>query len=300
MKMRIWPKSVEEGLGGLLRVVAFFLVAFTALFFICQRVSDHYYDLHDRVPDRLWATLGDYTRLGALVSAGLLLVLSLAAGVVRHWKILRWGLLLLGLWIVFGLVLGPAFSRAREKPVIYLYPESEQAINVKLRYDGTLVHAYPEYSPEGWQVLAKPSGELINTQTGRSHYCLFWEGADNHAYGMDEGFVVAGKDTAAFLESTLATLGLSEREANEFIIYWLPRMEKNAYNLVSFPSDEYARRAHLEITPKPDTLVRVFMVFEPVAKPVHINPPQLKPVVRRGFTVVEWGGTELDWPASRW
>jgi len=105
---------------------------------------------------------------------------------------------------------------------------------------------------------------------------------------------VAGKDTATFLESTLATLGLSEREANEFIIYWLPRMEKNAFNLVCFPTWEYSRHARLDITPAPDTLIRVFMVFKPISKPFAIPAPKLEPVNRRGFTVVEWGGTELD------
>lgn len=96
-----------------------------------------------------------------------------------------------------------------------------------------------------------------------------------------------------FLESTLSTLGLSEREANEFIIYWLPQMEQNPYNLVSFPIDEYSRHARLDITPRPDTIIRVFMVFKAVDRPCEIKPQQLLPVTRRGFTVVEWGGTEI-------
>jgi hypothetical protein len=187
----------------------------------------------------------------------------------------------------------PGFARAREKPVLYLYPSSEQRVTVKLKYGGELVHTYPEYSPEGWNVIAKPSGELINLQTGRTHYCLFWEGVDQHEYRFDEGFLIAGKDTAAFLETTLSTLGLSEREANEFIIYWLPRMEKNRYNLISFPIEEYRRHAGLDISPKPDTVIRVFMIFKRVDRPVEIKPQTLIPVVRQGFTVVEWGGTEL-------
>ena len=155
------------------------------------------------------------------------------------------------------------------------------------------MHTYPEYSEEGWDVIAKPSGELIDLRTGRKHYCLFWEGMDSHKYGIEEGFLVEGGDTAAFLESALSILGLSEREANEFIIYWLPRMKRNRFNLISFPTDEYSRSAVLDITPRPDTLVRVFMVFKAVDRPVSIEPQRLKEVERRGFTVVEWGGTEL-------
>ena len=109
--------------------------------------------------------------------------------------------------------------RAREKPVIYLYPETEQEVNVRLLYEGALLHTYPQYPEDGWTVVAKPSGELFDPRTGRHHYCLFWEGIDAHSYDLRQGFVVEGKDTAGFLEAALSDLGLNEREANEFIIY---------------------------------------------------------------------------------
>ena len=44
---------------------------------------------------------------------------------------------------------------------------------------------------------------------------------------MTEGFCVKGEDTAAFLEDALSKLGLNRKEANEFIVYWLPLMEQN-------------------------------------------------------------------------
>ena len=43
-----------------------------------------------------------------------------------------------------------------------------------------------------------------------------------------------GEDTAKFLEGALAELGLTEKEANTFIMYWLPQMENNPYNVISF------------------------------------------------------------------
>ena len=51
---------------------------------------------------------------------------------------------------------------------------------------------------------------------------------------MSAGFVVKGEDTAAFLQEKLAYLGLTPREYNECIVYWLPRLEGNPYNLISF------------------------------------------------------------------
>ena len=105
--------------------------------------------------------------------------------------------------------------------------------------------------------------------------------------------MVEGKDTVAFLEAALSELGLSEREANEFIIYWLPRMENNPFYLVQFVTNEYNRRVPLDVSPPPDTLIRVFMVFKALDAPIEIRPQELKHIDRHGFTGVEWGGTEL-------
>lgn len=182
---------------------------------------------------------------------------------------------------------------APEKPVIYLYPEEPTAVSVKLDFDGTLTSTYPAYG-DGWEVIARPDGTLTDPDTGREYYCLFWEGASDRSYDLSTGFVVAGADTAAFLEDALARLGLAEREANEFIIYWLPRMEHNAYNLISFQQETYTDGAVLTIEPRPDSLLRVFMAWKPLDAPVEIAPQEFAPFQREGFTVVEWGGCELS------
>ena len=106
--------------------------------------------------------------------------------------------------------------------------------------------------------------------------------------------MVAGEDTADFLERTLARLGLSDREANEFILYWLPRMEGNPYNLISFQTRAYTDAAALRVEPQPDTVIRVFMAWKPLPAPVEAAPQHLpQGPERRGFTLVEWGGAQL-------
>lgn len=40
------------------------------------------------------------------------------------------------------------------KPLIYLYPTTQQLINVKLGYPQNLTHTYPVYKQSGWQVVA--------------------------------------------------------------------------------------------------------------------------------------------------
>ena len=178
------------------------------------------------------------------------------------------------------------------KPVIYLYPEEETQVSVSLDFDGQLTSTYPAYE-DGWTVEASPDGTLTDPATGRQYYCLFWEGIGPTEYDFSAGFCVAGENTAAFLEDALADLGLTEKKANEFIIYWLPKMEHNPYNLISFQTEAYTDSAALTIDPAPDTLIRVFMAWQGLDQPVEVEPQTLTAPDRTGFTAVEWGGAEM-------
>ncbi len=178
------------------------------------------------------------------------------------------------------------------KPVVYLIPENARDVTVKLDYRGRLTSTYPAYE-DGWHVRAYPDGTLVDPETGREYYCLFWEGVNDVEYDFSRGFCIRGEDTAVFLEESLARLGLNEREANEFIIYWLPRMETNPYNLIAFQSDVYTENAVLTVTPEPDTVIRVFMAWQKREEPISLAPQELHAPERVGFTVVEWGGTEV-------
>ncbi len=178
-----------------------------------------------------------------------------------------------------------------EKPVLYLYPEETTDVSVALTLDGALTCSYPEYG-DGWRVTAEPDGTLTDAD-GTEYSCLYWEADTNAEFDFSEGFCVPGEDTAAFLEDALASLGLSRREANEFIVYWLPRMEGSAYNVVSFQTDTYTDAAALDISPAPDTLIRVFMAWYPAQDEVEIAPQTLDAPAREGFVAVEWGGAEV-------
>ena len=186
----------------------------------------------------------------------------------------------------------PLEEQYTEKPVIYLYPEAETDVTVRLDYACDLTCTYPAYDGT-WRVTAAPDGTLTD-ESGQIYRYLYWEGVDNVQYDFSEGFCVPGEETAAFLEDALAQLGLTRAEANEFIIYWLPQMEQNAYNLISFQSDAYTDAAKLTITPQPDTLLRVFMAWKPLTSAVEISPQPLTAPERTGFTAVEWGGAKVQ------
>lgn len=180
------------------------------------------------------------------------------------------------------------------KPVIYLYPERTTSVSVHLTVDGDITKTVPQADPSGaWRVTASPSG-ILRTSSGQEYPYLFWEADVQASFDMSTGFVIAGRETKAFLADKLTALGLDASESDAFIAFWAPRMESNAYDLVHFEGPVYERSARLFVTPQPDVQIRVFMVFQPLAVPVSVRPQQLtSPAGRRGFVLVEWGGTEL-------
>lgn len=179
-----------------------------------------------------------------------------------------------------------------EKPVIYFYPTEETEVTVRLDYDGELTCTYPEYGG-GWEVTAYPDGKIINRADGREYSYLFWEGVSDAEYDLSEGFVVRGEDTSAFLQEKLAFMGLTPVEYNEFIVYWLPKMQGNEYNLITFQGETYTNSARLDITPEPDSILRVFMAYKPLGEYVEIPEQEIASFAREGFVVVEWGGCEV-------
>lgn len=181
-----------------------------------------------------------------------------------------------------------------DKPVIYLYPEEETDVHVELELtEADLSTTYPKYN-NGWDVVAYPDGTLLNKANGTHHKYLFWDAVNCRTrFDFSKGFCVAGSDTESFLKEKLTYMGLTEQEMNEFIVYWLPRMEHNAYNLISFQGDAYTNSAKLTITPTPDSECRIFMAYVPLDAVVDIEPQVLSTFERKGFTVVEWGGAEI-------
>lgn len=180
------------------------------------------------------------------------------------------------------------------KPIIYIYPEEKTEVEVKLSYDGKLTTTYPKYPEKGWRIEAKPDGTLTD-ENGREYYSLYWEGEPRKPLGISEGFVVSKERTVQFLEEKLEFLGLSAKEANEFIIFWLPILEKNNYNLIHFSGGAYLEQAKLNIYPTPDTEIRVCMVFQGLDEEIDFPIQDLSPLnkKRQGFTIVEWGGQEI-------
>ena len=180
-------------------------------------------------------------------------------------------------------------NTATGKPVIYVYPTEKTDVTVKLDFNGRLGYTYPKYDGL-WEVTAYPDGKLVDKE-GRRYNTLFWDGWSDVRYDLSKGFCVKGEDTEEFLREKLAFLGLNETEIEEFLEFWLEWMVDNEYNIITFQDELYKETAKLTIHPEPDTTIRVFMAFTPSEEYVELEPQELTPAARNGYTVVEWGGT---------
>lgn len=83
-------------------------------------------------------------------------------------------------------------------------------------------------------------------------------------------------------------------------MYWLPELNKNEENFIHFwVNDNIDNSSILNITPKPDTLLRVFMEFKSYHGEQKLPIQELSSTPRKGFTVVEWGGYNIDEPVLK-
>ncbi|MGN1298999.1 MAG: hypothetical protein ACI4UE_03345 [Candidatus Scatovivens sp.] len=181
-----------------------------------------------------------------------------------------------------------------DKPIIYVYPQKETQLSIKLGYPEKITCSYPKYTTS-WDIIAKENGDLIDIHTNRSLYALYYESEPLYEAKVEEdGFIVSKENCIEFLEEKLEILGLNERETEEFIIYWLPKLEENKYNYIRFATmEEINKNMPLEFSIQPDNLIRILMTYKGLEKPIDINEQELKTPERSGFVVVEWGGTEI-------
>ena len=176
--------------------------------------------------------------------------------------------------------------------------ESSESISiVEVNVDGEFIAQYPKMKGNAWNVKASPNGEIFDPATEKRFSYLFWEAKRKTTITIDpqQAFCVKGPDAEKFLEDVSAKYALNDKERTDFITYWLPALEKNTHSLVQLLSQtEYSRYAEMTVTPRPDTVNRLFMVFQQVKSPLKTGNPTLAQLDRRGFTVVEWGGANLD------
>ena len=179
-----------------------------------------------------------------------------------------------------------------EKPIIYLYPEKPMDISlqINMKNNNKFIVVYPKFNKENntWNVHAKPNGEIIIND--KTYPYLFWEAQSYLKVEINEGFIVKDEDAENFLEEKLKIFGLNDKESTDFITFWLPILLDNKLSVCTFQTKEYYENFELNVEPKPDTLIRIFLFIKKVNTPIAIKEQKLEKIERRGYTVVEWGG----------
>lgn len=207
--------------------------------------------------------------------------------------------------ILFVLLIGSIVTGCKrpplpmtKKPVIYLYPEKTDTIQVGINFKGKIKSTYPNYD-KGWTVVAEPNGILTNLEDQQEYSYLFYDGQasiyqENKKAAIENGFVVSNEEIIPFLQKKLKHIGLKPKEYNDMISYWLPELTAKNYCAIRFKvNNECNQVSELNISPKPDTEIRVMMEFQSLASSMKLTEQKLPHLERNGFTMVEWGGTNL-------
>ncbi len=189
------------------------------------------------------------------------------------------------------------------KPIIYLYSENEKDVSIQLTCKKGFSFCYPTYK-NGWNAKTSKNGDLLIDE--KTYPYIFWEGnqheityARNNTTQQLIGFNIKTDSVISFLENKLAILGLNDRESTDFITFWGPKITKTPYAFVQFMEhDEYDKKvASISVSPKPESIQRIFMVFEgfdSIHKCPEIIPQTLTSFKRKGYTLIEWGGSEIN------
>ena len=183
-----------------------------------------------------------------------------------------------------------SFCGGIAKPVLYLYPKKTTKLTITFEHPEYLETTYPKYNGK-WDVKAHSNGDLYDSN-GAYYYALYWDEKQVHSVDFSTGYYVEKDNAITFLEKKLSYIGLSRREANEFIMYWLPVLEKNEKSLVYFElTEERESYNKLNISPQPDSMLRLVIHIKKVDQKINIPKQNLTKFQRKGFVAVEWGGT---------
>ena len=181
-----------------------------------------------------------------------------------------------------------------KKPVIYVYPEKPMEVSVSINITkGKFSVVYPKFNEanNSWKIKANPNGDIeINN---RKYPYLFYECDSYFNQETNEGFIVDDKTACDFLEEKLTFLGLNDKEKTDFITFWLPVLLSNKLSLCTFQFKTFFDHIPMEVSPKPDTLIRIFLSIKKIDAPMEIKEQKLEHNERKGYTVVEWGGSNF-------
>ena len=214
-------------------------------------------------------------------------------------------------------------SQVAGKPVIRVYSDTGLGMEISLALNSNWsdVLTYPRANKSEsadeeevqlkWNVRVNPRDacgdhssiiehQQVDNGVWRKYSYLFWEASAMNGFSIsvaNASCVPSAELSNGLLQDALVAQGLSTDEATEMATHWLPDMTKKEFVLVEFLSREQIDDSmKLTVSPIPDTIHRVFMLFRPTdtkhsCEHGLVTSPAIS-VSREGCTVVEWGGME--------
>ncbi|EDR27347.1 ubiquitin, putative [Entamoeba dispar SAW760] len=194
------------------------------------------------------------------------------------------------------------------KPVILLYDDKKKineavSVNIKFNEAMDIGATYPEIKTikesekikeYEWKGTYNSDGEnnCKITVDGKEVEYLFWEGIclkESEFKGQQIG--ISQQHFEEELDELLERLGLNERERNDFIVYWITKLGKRKYHLVTICDSKFDKEvASLTVSGFEQTH-RVMLKFEETKDLCGLE--GVKSVTKRqrptGKYVIEWG-----------
>jgi len=175
------------------------------------------------------------------------------------------------------------------KPNIYIYPTENIQLTVKLDFPigGEIVTSIPEYG-NGWNVSVDTNGLIDN-----SYSYLFYESKQPNIWQKSKGWILKRVELEDFFIENMTNYGFYGQEINDFIEYWIPRLDEFEYYSVYPQNSEIINNViEISFSEEPDNLLRFYYVisgFNGLPNNKLIEPEIDNQFERKGFFATEWG-----------
>lgn len=172
------------------------------------------------------------------------------------------------------------------KPNIYIYPESSINLSISIKFPngGRVIKAIPSYN-NGWDITVDKSGKIDS-----NYDYLFYECTAPDLYQYKKGWRVGHDSLTAFFRINLKRTGFTEKEIQDFVEYWIPKLKSDEYIIYPQYSEDLKNIVVLKFSEEPDNLIRLFYIIQgSMGLDKELLLPDIPEFDRSGFHVAEWG-----------
>jgi hypothetical protein len=173
------------------------------------------------------------------------------------------------------------------KPNIYIYPEEQLDLNVQIHFPlgGEILTSIPEYGV-GWNISVDTNG-LINNE----YRYLFYESIQPDVWQKQHGWIVEKDKLESFFRENMTQYGFKGAEIDDFIEYWIPRLDKNKLYVIYPQTNEIIDKViSLEFSLQPENMLRLhYLIKGADSKNSSLTAPTIKEFKREGYFITEWG-----------